>query len=55
MNQQELAVLQASSLRELVDKVNQVNSANAVGPRILKENIVDIMDLDGTFFLLYFK
>ena len=55
MNQQELAVLQASSLRELVDRVNQVNSVNAVGPRILKENIVDIMDLDGTFFLLYFK
>lgn len=55
MKQQELAVLQASSVRELVDRVNSYNTANAVGPRILKENIVDILNIDDTYFLLYFK
>lgn len=50
----ELAVLQAHSLRDLTNKVNEINFSDS-GKPILKEDIVDILRIDGTFFLMYFK
>lgn len=42
-----MAVLQARSLRELVERVNDNG--------IMKEDIVDIIGGDEGFFLLYYK
>lgn len=54
-----LSVLQASSLRELVETVNSVNRLPSSGTEysqpILREDIVDILKEDGTYFLLYFR
>lgn len=48
----ELNVLNAHSMRDLV---NQVNSLNSNGHCITKNDIVDIKYIDGEFFLLYFE
>lgn len=50
----EMSVLQASSLRELICKVNEINF-NDTGQEILKEDIVGIQNLDGMYFLIYYK
>lgn len=52
----ELAVLQAHSLRELIEKVNGINSNSFdCSKMILREDIVELVREDGTFFLLYYK
>lgn len=48
----ELAVLQAHSLRELISQVNSINNGEGT---LCKEDIVQIIKEDETFFLLYFK
>lgn len=48
-----LAVIQASTLRELVEQVNNYNAGNTV--KILKEDIVDIKKFDDAFSLIYFR
>jgi len=48
-----LNVLQSSSLRELIERVNSINS-NSDNP-ILKEDIVTIMNVNETFVMLYYK
>lgn len=48
-----LDVIQASSLRELVETVNRINDSSP--SKILKDDIVNIFTDDGTFFLLYYK
>lgn len=47
-----MAVLQAHSLRELIEQVNEINKGAS---KILKEDIVTILKEDETFFLLYFR
>lgn len=42
-----LSVLQAHSLRELVDQANDQG--------VLKEDIVNVLQDEGTWFLLYYK
>lgn len=49
-----LAVIQARSLREIVEAINNNNKVN-VGREILKEDIVQILKDDETFFFLYYK
>ena len=46
--------LQAHSLRELLALVNTHN-INCPNSRILKEDIVNIINEEGTFILLYYK
>jgi len=46
--------LQAHSLRDLILKVNSQNIDNPGSP-ILKEDIVEIIESEGTFILLYYK
>ena len=48
----ELAVLQTGTVRELVDKVNNINAVDAI---ITKDTIVDIFRIQESIFLLYFK
>jgi hypothetical protein len=48
MNSNELCVLQAQSLRDLVERVNAMGN-------IYKEDIVSLLHEDGCYFLLYFK
>lgn len=50
-----LCVMQARSLRELVDAVNSYNTSNA--SKILKDDIVELQrDADGSsWFLLYYN
>lgn len=43
----ELAVIQSSSLRELVERVNSLG--------IQREDLVTVFEKDETFFLLYYK
>lgn len=50
----EMAVLYASSLRDLVKSVNAINRTSK--EQILKEDIVTITkDDDGIYFLVYYK
>ncbi len=49
-----LAVLQAYSLRDLIDQVNK-NNADPANTKILKDDIVQIIRMEDTFFLLYYK
>lgn len=53
-----LAVLQAHSVREVIDCVNDINQASRqfddISP-ILKEDIVTIFKGDENYFLLYYK
>ena len=49
---QTLSVLQANSLRALVDSVNRMNYNSPT--KILKEDIVDIIRQDDTYFLIYY-
>ena len=53
----ELDVLQSHNLRALVQKVNDINVSNYpnTDKMILKEDIVDIIEQEGTYFLLYYK
>lgn len=46
--------LQAHSLRELINIVNAHNKNNTEHP-ILKEDIVNISNEEGTYILLYYK
>lgn len=46
--------LQAHSLRDLILRVNSHNVDNPDCP-ILKEDIVEIMESEGTFILLYYN
>lgn len=46
--------LQASSLRDLISQVNNINEAFPICP-ILKEDIVSIMKENDTFLLIYYK
>lgn len=48
-----LDVLQAHSLRELVETVNLVNETGS--SKILKDNIVTIFKDEDTYFMLYYK
>lgn len=48
-----MSVIQASSLRELVDTVNDNNKEN--NTPILREDIVSLLNKEGTYFLIYFK
>lgn len=50
---QELSVLQAHSLRELIEMVNRINTTS--DNQILREDIVEIREDLGTFFLIYYK
>ena len=47
-----LAVLQAHSLRDIVDTIN---SRNATDHPILKDDIVTLLKEDETYFMLYYK
>lgn len=50
----EMAVLYASSLRDLVKQVNAINTKT--NGSILKEDIVTITkDDDGIYFLIYYR
>lgn len=51
---QGLAVLQAFSLREMVDKVNSINTSNS-GTKILKDDIVALMKEEGIYSLVYYR
>lgn len=48
-----LDVLQARSLRELVETANGINATTP--SKILKDDIVSIFNEEGTWFLLYYK
>lgn len=50
---EKLDVIQAYSLRELVDAVNNINATTA--SKILKDDIVKLECLEGTWILLYYK
>lgn len=50
----QLTVLQDHSLRGLLQQVNVINSGNEED-WILKEDIVEIIREDETFFLVYFR
>lgn len=47
-----LAVLQAHSLRDIVDTINQQNKTDFP---ILREDIVSLLKEDETYFMLYYK
>ena len=49
-----LQVAAAHSLSELIGWVNTHNATEGVTP-ILKEDIVQILHEEGTFFLIYYK
>lgn len=49
-----LSVLQANSLRGLIDQVN-ANNHDKNEKKILKDDIVDIINIHDNFFLLYYK
>lgn len=49
-----LSVLQANSLRGLIDQVN-ANNHDKNERKILKDDIVDIINIHDNFFLLYYK
>lgn len=50
-------VLQAQSLRSLIEQVNSINSAGYpdASKMILKENIVDIFKIEDMYILIYYK
>lgn len=48
-----LAVIHTSSLRELVNTVNEINETTA--SKILKDDIVEVLKEEGGYFLLYYK
>lgn len=50
---EKLGVVQAASLRELVEKVNKNNEESP--SKILKEDIVYLSHKEGDWFLLYYK
>lgn len=50
----ELAIIQARSLRDLLNQVNEINF-NDSKPTIRKDDIIGLQRIDDTFFLLYFK
>lgn len=49
-----IAFIQAHTVSELISTVNTYNTSNPQSP-ILKEDIVDIMNDEGTYILLYYK
>ncbi len=51
-NNKILSVLHAGSLRGLVEQVNSINSEKQV---ISKDNIVQILNIEDGFYMLYFK
>ena len=54
---QVMDVLQSYSLRNLIEQVNSINSANYpdTSKMILKENIVDIFKVEDMYVLIYYK
>lgn len=50
---EKMAVLQAFSLRELVENVNNINSSST--DKILKDDIAALYNMEGTWFLVYYK
>lgn len=48
-----LGVIQAQSLRDIVNMVNNYNQHHTSAP-ILKDDIVDLVQDNGTYLLLYF-
>ena len=50
----EIDYIQAHSLRDLLEAVNEWNSKYP-DSAILKDDIVQIMNEEGTFILLYYK
>lgn len=54
---QVMDVLQAQSLRSLIEQVNSINSAGYpdASKMILKENIVDIFKIEDMYILIYYK
>jgi hypothetical protein len=49
-----LTVLEAGTLRQLIDKVNALN-ANDSTNNILKDDVLALFREDGVFYLLYYK
>lgn len=49
-----LTYIQASSLRELIERVNTFNHYSPE-KSILKDDIVEILKEEGTFILLYYE
>lgn len=50
---EKMTVLQAFSLRELVENVNNINVSST--DKILKDDIVALYNMEGTWFLVYYK
>jgi len=50
----ELAIIQAHSLRDLLNQVNEVNF-NDSKPTIMRDDIIGLQKIDDTYFLLYFR
>lgn len=48
-----MTVLQSFSLRELVGNVNSINTSST--DKILKDDIVALYNMEGTWFLVYYK
>lgn len=48
-----LAVLQAHSLRDLTNIVNEINASGDT--KILKDDIVSLLKEDNTYFLVYYR
>lgn len=46
-------VMQARSLRDLVNQINRVNSSS--GTKIMREDIVSLTKDEDTYFMLYYK
>lgn len=46
--------IQAHTVSELISTINTHNANNSLNP-ILKEDIVDIINDEGTYILLYYK
>lgn len=49
-----VAFIQAHTISELISTINTYNASNPQSP-ILKEDIVDIINDEGTYILLYYK
>lgn len=50
---EKMDVIQSYSLRELVETVNNINATTA--SKILKEDIVALKHVEGSWVLLYYK
>lgn len=50
---EKMGAIQSYSLRELVEHVNQINASSE--DKILREDIVALEHIEGSWFLLYYK